>query len=102
MKDENRRLNKLTGASRSIAKPYKLTTAAAEIIAPAGQIHGQKSRAVQIAVAILWRTTGLGKIQSAILESPIQAKTYNAPESTVLLIEARARKESSTGAHGRA
>jgi hypothetical protein len=96
MKSETRRLNKLTGASRSVAKRYKLTTAAAEIIDQAGQIHGQKSRAVQIAVEILWRTTGLGKISSSILESPITARTYKIPERTVSLIEALARRGSRT------
>jgi hypothetical protein len=60
MKSETRRLNKLTGASKNIAKRYKLTTAAAEIIDQAGEVHGQKSRAVQIAVELLWRTVGLG------------------------------------------
>jgi hypothetical protein len=96
MKSEIRRLNKLSGASRSVAKRYKLTTAAAEIIDQAGQIHGQKSRAVQIAVEILWRTTGLGKIPSSILESPITARTYKIPGRTVSLIEALARKGSRT------
>jgi hypothetical protein len=94
MKSEIRRFNKLIGASRSIAKRYKLTTAAAEIIDQAGQIHGQKSRAVQIAVEILWRTTGLGKIPSVILQSPITARTYKRPHRTVSLIEALARKGS--------
>jgi len=87
MKSEARRLNKLSGASRSVAKRYKLTTAAAEIIDKAGQIHGQKSRAVQIAVEILWRTTGISKIPSAILQSPITARTYKLPHRTVDLIE---------------
>ena len=96
MKSETRRLNKLTGASKNIAKRYKLTTAAAEIIDQAGQIHGQKSRAVQIAIEILWRTTGLGKIPSAILESPITARTYKIPSRTVSLIEALAREGSRT------
>lgn len=96
MKNETRRLNKLTGVSRSVAKRYKLTTAAAEIIDRAGQIHGQKSRAVQIAVEILWRSTGLGKIPTAILESPITARTYKIPERTVSLIEALARRGSRT------
>jgi hypothetical protein len=80
MRSETRRLNKLTGASKNVAKRYKLTSAAAEIIDQAGQIHGQKSRAVQIAVEILWRTTGLGKI----------------PDRTVSFIEALARKDSRT------
>ena len=96
MKSETHRLNKLTGASKNIAKRYKLTTAAAEIIDQAGQIHGQKSRAVQIAVEILWRTTGIGKIPSAILQSPITARTYKIPDRTVSLIEALARKGSRT------
>jgi hypothetical protein len=96
MKSETRRLNKLTGASRSVAKRYKLTTAAAEIIDQAGQIHGQKSRAVQIAVEILWRTTRLGKIPSSILESPITARTYKLPYRTVSLIEKLAHEGSRT------
>jgi hypothetical protein len=96
MKSETRRLNKLTGASRSVAKRYKLTTAAAEIIDQAGRIHGQKSRAVQIAVEILWRTPGVGKIPSSILESPITARTYKIPGRTVSLIEALARQDSRT------
>ena len=96
MQSETRRLNKLTGSSKNIAKRYKLTTAAAEIIDQPGQIHGQKSRAVQIAVEILWRTTGLGKIPSAILQSPITARTYKLPDRTVSLIEALARKDSRT------
>ena len=96
MKSETRRLDKLTGASRSVAKRYKLTTAAAEIIDQAGQIHGQKSRAVQIAVEILWRTRGLGKIPSAILQSPITGRTYKLPHRTVALIEVLGREGSRT------
>jgi hypothetical protein len=97
MKSETRRLNKLTGASKNIAKRYKLTTAAAEIIDQAGEVHGQRSRAVQIAVEILWRTQRqLGKIPSAILESPITARTYKIPDRTVSLIEALAREGSRT------
>jgi hypothetical protein len=88
MESETRRLNKLSGASRSVGKRYKLTEAAAEIIDRAGQIHGQKSRAVQIAVEILCRATGLGKIPSAIVQSPITARTYKIPDRTVSLIEA--------------
>jgi hypothetical protein len=96
MKSETRRLNKLTGASKNIAKRYKLTTAAAEIIDQAGEVHGQKSRAVQIAVEILWRTTGLGKIPSSILESPITARTYKLPHRTVALVVALGREGSRT------
>src|ERR1700730_14160627 len=96
MKSETRRLDNLIGASRSVAKRYKLTTAAAEIIDQAGQIHGQKYRAVQIAVEILGRTTGVGRIPSAILQSPITARTYKIPDRTVSLIEALARKDSRT------
>jgi len=96
MKSVTRRLNKLTGASKNVAKRYKLTEAAAEIIDEAGEVHGQKSRAVQIAVEILWRTTGLGKIPSSILESPITARTYKIPDRTVSLIEALAREGSRT------
>jgi hypothetical protein len=73
-----------------------VTRATAEIIDQAGEIHGQKSRAVQIAVEILWRTTGLGKIPSAILHSPITARTYKIPDRTVTLIETLAREGSRT------
>ena len=97
MKSETRRLNKLTGASRSVAKRYKLTTAAAEIIDKAGQIHGQKSRAVQIAVEILWRTQRrLGKIPSDILVSPPTARTYKLPSRTVEFIEVLAHENGHT------
>jgi hypothetical protein len=95
MKSETRRLNKLTGASRSVAKRYKLTTAAAAIIDQAGQIHGQKSRAVQIAVEILWRTQRrLGKIPSDILGSPPTARTYKLPSRTVEFTEVLAHGHS--------
>jgi len=97
MKRETRRLNKLTGASKNVAKRYKLTEAAAEIIDQAGQIHGQRSRAVQIAVELLWRTQRhLDKIPTDILESPITARTYKIPHRTVSLIEVLARKGSRT------
>jgi hypothetical protein len=95
MKSETRRLNKLTGASKNIAKRYKLTSAAAEMIDRAGQIHGQKSRAVQIAVEILWRTQRqLAKIPTDILQSPLTARTYKLPQRTVALIEALGREGS--------
>jgi hypothetical protein len=97
MKSETRRLNKLTGASKNIAKRYKLTTAAAEIIDQAGEVHGQKSRAVQIAVELLWRTQRqLGKIPTDILQSPLAARTYKLPHRTVALIEALGREGSRT------
>jgi len=92
MKSETRRLNKLTGASKNIAKRYKLTTAA-EIIDQAGEVHGQKSRAVQIAVELLWRNVGLVvEIPDAILQSPMTGRTYKIPERTVSLIEALAHE----------
>jgi hypothetical protein len=93
MKSETRRLNKLTGASKNIAKRYKITTAAAEIIDQAGEVHGQKSRAVQIAVELLWRTVGLVvEIPGAILQSPMTGRTYKLPQRTVSLIEALAHE----------
>ena len=97
MKSETRRLNKITGASKNIAKRYKLTTAAAEIIDQAGEVHGQKSRAVQIAVELLWRTQRqLDKIPTDILHSPLTARTYKLPQRTVALIEALGREGSRT------
>jgi|SRR5208337_356608 len=93
MKSETRRLNKLTGARRNLAKRYKLTEAAAAIIDEAGKVHGQKSRAVQIAVELLWRTVGLVvEIPDAILQSPMTGRTYALPKRTVSLIEALAHE----------
>ncbi|MGA2425047.1 MAG: hypothetical protein ABSG07_13675 [Terriglobales bacterium] len=56
MKSETRRLNKLKDTSRNLAKRYKLSEAALTIIEKAGKIHGQQSRAIQIAVEIIYRT----------------------------------------------
>jgi hypothetical protein len=99
VKSETRRLNKLTGASKNIAKRYKLTTAAAEIIDQAGEVHGQKSRAVQIAVELLWRkVVGLVvEIPDAILQSATIGRTYALPKRTVMLIEALSHEYGTQG-----
>ena len=98
MKSETRRLNKLTGARRNLAKRYKLTEAAAAIIDQAGEVHGQKSRAVQIAVEVLWRSVGPGaEIPAAFLETPMTGRTYALPRRTILLIEALAREYGTQG-----
>ena len=52
---EARRLSKLkreseSHESRNIAKRYKLPEAAVNIIEKAGPIHGQQSRAIQVAI----------------------------------------------------
>jgi hypothetical protein len=50
---ENKRLIKLRGGHTStVAKRYKLPERAVEIIEQAAKIHGQQSRAIQIAVEV--------------------------------------------------
>jgi hypothetical protein len=72
MKSEPRRLNKLKDESRNIAKRYKLPEAAVNIFEKAEPIHGQRSRAIQVAVELLWDKTGFAvpdSVMSAILDS---------------------------------
>jgi hypothetical protein len=89
VKSETGRLNKLKDESRNIAKRYKLPEAALEIIERAGKIHGQQSRAIQVAVELLWHTGQAvqDNAMSAILDSPLTGKTYKLPSRTVSLIE---------------
>jgi hypothetical protein len=93
MKTETRRLNKLKDTSRNLAKRYKLPEAALKIIEKAGKIHGQQSRAIRVAVELLWDRTGFAvpdSAMSAILESPVTGKTYKLSPRTVSLIGALA------------
>ena len=78
MKSETRRLSKLKDTSRNLAKRYKLPEAALRIIEKAGKIHGQQSRAIQVAVELLWEKVGWApdSAMSAILDSPLTGKTY--------------------------
>lgn len=88
---ETRRLDKLKDESRNIAKTYKLTLAALKIIEKAGRVHGQQSRAIQVAVELLWwegvgtKVSGPG-IES-IFDSPLVGKTYKLTPRTIALIE---------------
>jgi hypothetical protein len=89
MKSETRRLNKLTDTSHNLAKRYKLPEAALKIIEKAGKIHGQQSRAIQVAVELIWNSPGyLVNVPDSILKSPQVGKTYKLPPRTVSLIEA--------------
>ncbi len=100
MKSETRRLNNLKDMSRNLAKRYKLPEAAVEIIARAGKIHGQKSRAIQIAVELLWDKPGWqvpDSAMSAILASPTTGYTYKLPPRTVSNIEALANEYGTQG-----
>ena len=90
MKSETRRLNKLKDTSRNLAKRYKLPEAALKIIEKAGRVHGQQSRAIQVAVELLWDKVGYCVPDSAmqhILDSPVIGKTYKLTPRTVSLIE---------------
>jgi hypothetical protein len=90
---ETRRLDKLKDESRNLAKRYKLPSEAVNLIEKAGDKHGQKSRAIQIAVELLWDKPGWqvpDKVMSAILASPTTGYTYKLPPRTVSLIESLA------------
>lgn len=98
MKREIRRLNKLKDESRNIAKRYKLPEAALNIIEKAGKIHGQKSRAIQVAVDLIWNSLGyLVNIPPSISESPQVGGTYKLPPRTVGLIEALGKEYDTLG-----
>jgi len=100
MKSETRRLNKLKDTSRNLAKRYKLPEAALKIIEKAGKIHGQQSRAIQVAVELLWAKVGWAvedSAMSAILDSPLTGKTYKIPPRTVSLIEALSHEYGTQG-----
>lgn len=79
--------------SVNTAKRYKLPEAAVEIIAKAGVVHGQQSRAIQVAVELLWWAQNLEEFQTTdkdilrvLRSSPLTGKTYRLPERTVTLI----------------
>jgi hypothetical protein len=102
---EARRLSKLkreseSHESRNIAKRYKLPEAALKIIEKAGPIHGQQSRAIQVAVELLWNMPGWGvsdESMSHILTSPLTGKTYKLPPRTVALINGLAHEYGTKG-----
>jgi len=85
---ENERLRKLKGGHTStLAKRYKLPERAMEIIKQAGKIHGQQSRAIQIAVEIIYRTPEKDYTAPAtITGTPLTGKTYGLPARTIKLI----------------
>jgi hypothetical protein len=101
MKSETRRLNKLKDTSHNLAKRYKLPEAALKIIERAGKIHGQQSRAIQVAVELLWwQVVGIkisGPGIESILDSPLVGKTYKLTPRTVTLIEALSRDYGTQG-----
>ncbi len=100
MKSETRRLNKLKDASKNEAKRYKLPAEAVKPIEKYGKVHGQQSRAIQIAVEILWRVYSPSvplRTPDSILNSPIVGKTYKLPPRTVHLIEALAGEYETRG-----
>jgi hypothetical protein len=97
---ETRRLDKLKDESRNIAKTYKLPLAALRIIEKAGKIHGQQSRAIQVAVELLWDKIGYCVPDSAmqhILDSPVIGKTYKLTPRTVMLIESLSHEYKTQG-----
>ena len=100
MKSETRRLNKLKDTSHNLAKRYKLPEAALKIIERAGKIHGQQSRAIQVAVEILWRFYSPSvpvRIPESIFNSPLVGRTYKLPPRTVELIDALAGEYETRG-----
>lgn len=100
MKSETRRLNKLKDTSHNLAKRYRLPQTALKIIEKAGKIHGQQSRAIQVAVELLWNMPGWGVSDEAmadVLNSPIIGKTYKLPPRTVGLINGLAHEYGTKG-----
>jgi hypothetical protein len=93
-KQEKKRLAALKQEAKdhpsvNTAKRYKLPKAAVEIIAKAGNIHGQQSRAIQVATELLWHAIGYGvtdQDMKTVLDSPRVGKTYKLPERTIGLI----------------
>jgi len=76
--------------SVNTAKRYKLSEAAVEIIAKAGAVHGQQSRAIQVAAELAYWNAPLGddsQWQHIVLDSKLTGKTYKLPERTIALIE---------------
>jgi hypothetical protein len=100
MNSETRRLNKLKDTSRNLAKRYKLPEVAVKIIEKNGKVHGQQSRAIQVAVELLWEKVGWrvpDRAMSAILDSPLTGKTYKLPPRTVSFIESLAHEYGTQG-----
>jgi hypothetical protein len=90
-----RRLDKLAHTeTANIARRYKLPEAAADIFDRAAKVYGQKSRAIQVGVEILWRrplrapdgTFGLHVLPGA-METPLVGRSYKLPPRTVRCIE---------------
>ena len=96
---ENERLRKLrSGHTSTVAKRYKLPERAIEIIEQAGKIHGQQSRAIQIAVEIIYRTPEKDYTAPAsITDTPFVGKTYGLPPRTVRVIESLTSKFGTRG-----
>jgi hypothetical protein len=100
MKSETRRLNKLKDTPKNEAKRYKLPTEAVKIIERAGKRYGQQSRAIQVAVELLWHKEGHGVSDSAmsgILSSPSAGKTYKLTPMTVSHIKALSHEYGTLG-----
>jgi hypothetical protein len=72
----------------NIAKRYKLTEKAVDLIAAAGETHGQQSRALQVAAELAYWNAPLGddSLWQHVLDSKLTGKTYRLPERTVTLI----------------
>ena len=97
---ETRRLDKLKDESRNIAKTYKLPLAALKLIEKAGKIHGQQSRAIQVAVELLWHNLAIlvsDATMQSILDSPVIGKTYKLTPRTIALIEALSKDYGTQG-----
>jgi hypothetical protein len=97
---ETHRLNKLKDTSLNLCKRYMLPEAAVKIIERAGKIHGQQSRAIQVAVELLWDKVGWAvpdTAMSVILDSPLTSKTYKLTPRTVTLINTLAPEYGTRG-----
>src|ERR1700722_12663352 len=97
-KKENERLNRIRGEAKNVAKRYRLPELAVELIERAAKIHGQQSRAIQIAVEVIWRTPEKDwTAPASITDSLSVGKTYGLPPRTVRLIGALTSKFGTRG-----
>ena len=93
---ETRRLDRLAHSeTANQPRRYKLPEAAADLIDKAGKTHGQKSRAIQIAVEILWQ--GYRRAVPLVdSDSPIVGRSYKLPPRTLSCIERLAKDNALT------
>jgi hypothetical protein len=77
---------------------YKLPESVADAIDKAGKVYGQKSRAIQVGVEILWRSPGPLKLLHDDGDSPLVGRSYKLAPRTISQIETLGRQHALTQA----